>query len=155
VWGGSTNVVLRLWRVSFLQWSGLRRTVLRLRQPPVRLKQHWLRQGCCGTVAALLRAVATCCGPLRTVAPPTAIAIGVIDNVSVVHWFRLGRTRVHVGAPAVVPPPELLAKSHFCGPNLEARPDFESSRRGDSESGFRFPPRGMRNLRCFASRWRC
>jgi hypothetical protein len=35
------------------------------------------------------------------------------DNVSVVHGIRLGRTRVHVGAPAVVPPPEFLVKSCF------------------------------------------
>ena len=27
--------------------------------------------------------------------------------------MHLGRTRVHVGAPVVVPPPELLVKSHF------------------------------------------
>ena len=40
----------------------------------------------------------------------------VLDNSSVVHWIGLGRTRVHVRAPAVVPPPELLVKSQVCGP---------------------------------------
>jgi hypothetical protein len=46
-------------------------------------------------------------------------------------------------------------KSHFCGPKFEPRPDFESSRCADPESGLRFPPRGMRTFRCFASRWCC
>jgi hypothetical protein len=39
--------------------------------------------------------------------------------VSVVHWFRLGRTRVRVGAPTVVPPPELLVKSIFVDRNAK------------------------------------
>ncbi len=43
--------------------------------------------------------------------------------------------------PPWCPPPELLVESHFRGPNLEARPDFESSRPADSESGLRCPPR--------------
>jgi hypothetical protein len=51
----------------------------------------------------------------------------------------LGRTRVCFGAPVVVPPLELLVKSQFCEPHLESRPDFESSRRADSESGLCFP----------------
>jgi hypothetical protein len=42
--------------------------------------------------------------------------MGVLDNVYVVHWLHFGRTRVHFGASAVVPPPELLAKSHVRGP---------------------------------------
>jgi hypothetical protein len=27
------------------------------------------------------------------------------------YWFRLGRTRVHLGAPAVVPPPEVCSRN--------------------------------------------
>jgi hypothetical protein len=38
-------------------------------------------------------------------------------------------------------------------PALKARLDFESSRRADFETGLRFPPHAMRNVRCFASRW--
>jgi hypothetical protein len=61
----------------------------------------------------------------------------------------LTRTRGHVGAPAVLPPPELLAKPHFCGPKREARPDFESSRRADSESGLRCPAHETRHFSMF------
>jgi hypothetical protein len=86
---------------------------------------------------------------------PTMLAIGVLDNVSVGHWFRLGRTRLCFGDSAVVLPPELLVKSHSCGATGEARPYVESSRRADSESGLRVTPRGTRHFRCFASRWCC
>jgi hypothetical protein len=37
--------------------------------------------------------------------PPTSLAIGVFDNVSAVPWMGPGRTRVHFGAPLVMPPP--------------------------------------------------
>jgi hypothetical protein len=69
--------------------------------------------------------------------------------------LRLGRTRVHFGATVMVPPPELLAKSHVCGPELEPRPDFCSKKCGESESGLRFPPCEMRHFRFFASHGCC
>jgi hypothetical protein len=36
--------------------------------------------------------------PSCYVFPSIASDMGVLDNVSVVHWIRLGRTRVHFGA---------------------------------------------------------
>ncbi len=44
-------------------------------------------------------------------------------------------------------------KSHFCVQQLQSRPDFGSSRRADSQSGLRFPPREKRHFRCFALHW--
>jgi hypothetical protein len=44
----------------------------------------------------------------------------------------------------------LLSRARVCGPKREARPDFESSRCATSESGLRFPPRGMRNVHGFS-----
>jgi hypothetical protein len=75
--------------------------------------------------------------------PPGALAIRVLDHVLIIHWFLLGQTRARVGAPAVMTPPDVLVKSHVRGPKGEARPDLESSRHVDSESGLRFPALGM------------
>jgi hypothetical protein len=44
----------------------------------------------------------------------------------------------------------MLVKSHLCGPKLEARTDFESSRRADSESGLGSLPSETRHFRFFA-----
>jgi hypothetical protein len=89
-----------------------------------------------------------CLGNARRKFPQQHKRWGVLDHRSVVHWLRLGRTRVHVGAPVVVPPQELPVKSHFCGPKREARPDFESSRCADSTSGLLFPQCETLHVRC-------
>jgi hypothetical protein len=52
---------------------------------------------------------------------PNSISdMGILDNAFVVNWLRLGRTQVHVGAPAVVPLPKLLAKSFFLWTNIRS-----------------------------------
>jgi hypothetical protein len=67
-----------------------------------------------------------------------------------------GCTLAGLGSTLVPPsrsPHRSCSRNRILVDQHEARPDFESSQRGDSESGLGFPPRETQYCRCFASRW--